>query len=785
MKIRIFTIIALYICISNSYSQLAMGKWRTHFAYNAIEQIAQSDNKIFAISEGSLFSIEKNTHCIEEEEGCKEYYGKMSGLNDGIISRIGFDNQNKKLLIIYRNGNIDIMSNGGTINIPDLYNKQLSVSKEVNDITFFGDRAYLSCNFGIVALNTKKNEIADSYFIGPNGSELKILSTAIIGNTIFALTQNAIYTANVNEPNLVNYEYWSTLPSLPGNGDFIKIDVFDDKLILQRSDKLYTYTAGNGWQNILSEISTSNFSISNGKLIVYSSATSLYTVDEAFSTKLIENVGEVLEAEYDSENNLYWLAGNAKGVIAATESPMVEPKLFKPLGPAINSPWSMTFAGEKLFVAAGKPKSTEWKDGYIMIYENNKWKNIDGKKEIAPIINSRVENLMTTAVNPNDKSHFFVTSFGNGVFEFKNDTFNKWHNIESSGDILQPHYLILNNPSIYNNYTRLDGATYDSEGNIFFTNSSVSHKIKIFTKEGKWEQLKFPSLTNANLGQILINRLNTNHKWIMTSGLGILNIYDDKGTITDNSDDNFIAFESFPDPDNEGGKITHAKEYCIVQDKNNVIWLGTDAGPLLFYNTTKAFDAGYTCSRVKIPRNDGTGLADYLLQSEKIKAIAIDAANRKWIGTETSGVYLLSENGQETIKHFTTTNSPLTSNDIMSIAINPVTGEVFFGTGEGLVSFQSDASEADSTFQNVHAYPNPIKEDYNGIITITGLVNNTHVKITDLNGNLIYQTISNGSIATWDGKNTNRTKVSTGIYLAICSNEDGTQSAITKIMVIN
>lgn len=145
----------------------------------------------------------------------------------------------------------------------------------------------------------------------------------------------------------------------------------------------------------------------------------------------------------------------------------------------------------------------------------------------------------------------------------------------------------------------------------------------------------------------------------------------------------------------------------------------------------------------------------------------------------------MSENGQETIKQFTTNNSPLLSNDILSIAINPVSGEVFFGTSNGLVSYQSDAVDANETFKDVHAYPNPVREDYNGIITITGLLKDTQVKITDVNGNLICQTISNGGIATWDGKNTNGKKVSTGIYLVICANEDGTQTTITKIMVIN
>ncbi len=192
-----------------------------------------------------------------------------------------------------------------------------------------------------------------------------------------------------------------------------------------------------------------------------------------------------------------------------------------------------------------------------------------------------------------------------------------------------------------------------------------------------------------------------------------------------------------------------------------------------------------TCSRIIIPRNDGTNTGDFLLEKERIKAIAIDGANRKWIGTETSGLYLLSEDGKETIHHFTTQNSPLTSNDILSLAINPITGEVFIGTGTGLVSYQSDSALPENDFNNLHVYPNPIRENYNGLVTVAGLTDNSKIKITDIAGNLIAELQSNGSIATWDGNNKYGQKVSTGVYLAICTSEDGLSSKTIKILVIN
>jgi hypothetical protein len=332
-----------------------------------------------------------------------------------------------------------------------------------------------------------------------------------------------------------------------------------------------------------------------------------------------------------------------------------------------------------------------------------------------------------------------------------------------------------------------DGLKFDAKGNLWLLNGLQSKSIKILKKDGVWASLDYTEVRGkSNMKSIIISNQNENQKWLNITRISQgLFIFDDNGTIDNIADDKKVFFSNFEDTDNEGGKISPGAFYCLAQDHNGVVWCGTDEGPLLFYNTAKVFDTDYTCSRVKIPRGDGTGLADYLLQSDKVKAIAIDGANRKWIGTENSGVYLMSENGQETLEHFTETNSPLLSNDILSIAINPITGEVFFGTSSGLVSYQGNAVDASETFTNVHAYPNPVRENYNGIITITGLVKDTQVKITDLNGNLICQTTSNGGIATWNGKNINGNKVSTGIYLVICANQDGTQSAITKIMVIN
>jgi hypothetical protein len=207
-------------------------------------------------------------------------------------------------------------------------------------------------------------------------------------------------------------------------------------------------------------------------------------------------------------------------------------------------------------------------------------------------------------------------------------------------------------------------------------------------------------------------------------------------------------------------------------------------GPIVFNSPSKVFSDNFMGSRIKVPRNDGTQLADYLLESEKIRTICVDGGNRKWIGTESNGAYLVSDNGQETIFHFTSENSPLLSNKVLSIAIHPLTGEVFIGTDKGLVSYRSDAIEGKSTYSDVYAFPNPVRPDYEGLITITGLLANSTVRITDINGNSIFEGISEGGQITWNGRNRLGNRLSSGVYLVYAATSDGLDGIVSKILIL-
>jgi ligand-binding sensor domain-containing protein len=245
--------------------------------------------------------------------------------------------------------------------------------------------------------------------------------------------------------------------------------------------------------------------------------------------------------------------------------------------------------------------------------------------------------------------------------------------------------------------------------------------------------------------------------------------------------------------DQNNNPIIPSTIHTIAQDYNNVIWVGTGSG-IFAIPAGVDFATSNKCIRVIIPRNDGTQLGDYLLDNEQINDIKIDGGNRLWVGTANSGVFLLKPVSEyvedpsyyvETVAHFTTENSILPTNDILSIAIQESTGEVFFATSGGLVSYMSDATPANSNYSQIYAYPNPVRPNYRGQITFKGLMNDTELRIVDGSGNLIKTIYSEGGTAIWDATNTRGDRVASGVYTAICNTSDGQHNGAVKVMIFH
>ncbi|WP_462319495.1 type IX secretion system anionic LPS delivery protein PorZ, partial [Marinilabilia sp.] len=348
-------------------------------------------------------------------------------------------------------------------------------------------------------------------------------------------------------------------------------------------------------------------------------------------------------------------------------------------------------------------------------------------------------------------------------------------------------------------YVRTWGMAFDDNGHLYITNGEYVDPIVVYdVEDDAWYSYSYGILTSDynKVGQLLID--NNGYKWCYTMrgpAKGIW-VFDDNGTIENQWDDQYrgsISPANDSDSRNvgalqlwdENGEPLTDNIFSLAKDENGYIWIGTDIGVLVQYDPANVFNIDKpSFIRIKVPRNDGSGLADYLLENQRVTSIAIDGANRKYFGTDGSGLYLISEDGTKTIEHFTTVNSPLPSDNIRDIEIDPQSGEIYISTDAGLISYQGDATSGSTAFNEVYVYPNPVRPDYQGAVTISGLVDRTNVKITDTAGNLVYETISLGGNALWNGKNLYGEQVKPGVYIVFLASPDGTQTAQTKIAFI-
>ena len=755
------------------YSQVGTGQWQTHLSYRNVTQVAVTPHKVYAVGSNALFSVDTNDQSIE-------LYSKINGLSDNNIAQIAYDAANDQLLVVYANSNMDFLSGSGVINLPDLYLKQATIDKTVNSILFSNNLAYLSCNFGIVVVNTQKHEISDSYVIGSGGSYVRVLSTAIFNGKIYGLTTNGLSQADASSHNLANFQVWSNVAAVP-TGTNVNLISFGNALWLLKSNgTVYKSADGTTWSPVSSLTQITRMQSDNQYLYFISSTQSSTVVyDKNLNIISLPGFSPIGIAYDDAISHDFWLASGNAGLQQVNQSGQAV-NAFTPSGPFDNSPWGMTFGGNKLFVVPGGAWDVQYfHPASVSMLQNNQWTNIDGVAISQQTNMPSTTDFVSIAPDPKDNTHFFVGAYGMGLYEFKNNTFAKWYNCLNSGV-----ESIFPGKSNQLQYQRIDGLKFDQNGNLWFLNTQINDPVKYLSPDGIVHSLYFDAIKGfSNVLDILIDNTNPNRKWIISSRLnpGVF-VFDDNGTLTNQQDDQSKFFSSFVDQD--GNVFLSDFYFCITQDLNGQLWIGTAKGPIVIQNPNNVFSPGFTIWRIKVPRNDGSNLADYLLGNERVNAIAVDGANRKWIGTQDAGLYLVSPDGTQILQNFTVDNSPLLSNTILSLALNNSTGELFIGTNQGLVSYMTDATQANASFSEVHAYPNPVRPDFNGIITITGLMADSQVRITNVNGNVIYQTISNGGIATWDGMNADGSRVSSGVYLIMCTSPDGSQHATVKLLII-
>lgn len=441
---------------------------------------------------------------------------------------------------------------------------------------------------------------------------------------------------------------------------------------------------------------------------------------------------------------------------------------IRPNGPAVNSPYRMTFSAERMVMVPGSRWTSESATAArVMILEDNEWQHIPYASLPTPENFSYVFDFTRAAIDPQDKEHFFVSSYGEGLYEFRGQEVVHLYNIYNSPLVSAAH------PQT--NYCRVDGVAFDAEGYLWMVNATNSRAVHVLSPDGQWAQISLRGQAIETPGDVLVDKQRPNYRWVVScrqpAGIGLI---DDGGTPMNTADDRVIFRREWVD--NYGYYLSPSEIRSIAQDRNGAIWVGTNEGLFMISSATDFFSSN-RCSRVLISRTDGSGLGDFMLGTEQINSIAVDGGNRLWIGTAVSGVYLMDvdlfDDNTKTVYHFTQKNSPIPSDNILCVAVDPLSDEVYIGTDMGLVSYRSDASEPEADFTSAYVFPNPVRPGYSGLLTIAGLMENSSVKITDAAGNVVYSGTAAGGTAVWDMRGYDGKRVTPGVYLVFCNSAAG------------
>ena len=760
---RIFAILSILIAIT---ANAGIGDWVLYPSYHNATYCQTAGDKVYVLASGALYSY--NT---SDEE--LRVYDKINTLSDIDITHIEYCKDIKALVVVYSNANIDILFDDEEVyNITDFKNKSLP-DKRINGVDVQGTTAYISTVFGVVELDLEEYEFTNTYTTG-----LNTYCTYLFNGTLFCGTETGMYSC-ATDKNLLDKNNW-----VKKNNYFTKAICELDGMLYCYLDEfgIYSYNASN---NILKDVVYNhgekyNAMYSNGKEIIASAKkkTTIITSPTDVTVYKNSNSNFILK-----DGNHFWDCKGYNGIvkcIAKDGEIIVNSTSVTPDSPIRNYCEYMKFASDdKLLVAGGNLNYFDitFYDGTLMEYDysGNRWNNLP-EDTIKQATGIPYLNLCAIDEDPADPGHYFAGSFGYGLYEFRDGKFVK-------------HYSTHNSPlesviPTNTRFVRIPSVKFDKEGNLWCINTGTKNIVKILKSDGTWCELYYKPIEKL---ATMVEPVMDSRGWLWIKSLqGEAGIFCAKmnGTPLDSSDDESKAWlNKFVNQDGISYDIYQV--FALAEDREGQMWVGTNTGLFVIDNPKTFFNNG-VFKQIKVPRNDGTGLADYLLSGTYIKSIQVDGANRKWIGTNDDGIYLISADGLETIHHFTTENSPLPSNSIVSIAINDRSGEVFIGTDKGIASYMSDATRPEEKLDenNIYAYPNPVKADYSGNIAIVGLTHDCNVKIVDTTGYLINEGTSNGGQYTWNGRNARGEKVASGVYYVLTYDSNGNEGVATKIVVI-
>lgn len=770
---RSLLLVVLLALSTSSFAQLGTGQWRMHVAAAQAVDVAYGDGLALAALKTGVLEY-------DEAAGETKIYNDQNGLSDILVSCISYDSGTKSFFIGYDNGNIDqLYSDGSIVNIPAVKLAAITGNKRINSFTSRNGKVFAATGFAIIVLDPVKHEVKDTY--NPFASPKNYQSILFLNDSIYALHNDGMIKAFENNQLLGNPNNWTVDTRV----DVPALDIIYQKAAIYNNE-LYVLAKKEafGGDSIMKVTSTGleefighqfsmeiiNFQIVNNKFgLSFSDSYILFNDDLSifFGISSYSNPSpQIRSVAYDGTS--YWIGDYVNGLVKYDV--YGNAKIISKEGPPKNDFFSINGNEGKIVVTGGTLDrvvlSFSLSGAYTM--KDETW-NLYDKSTQPSVWTSGVWDIGTAAINPKNLDE---VAFGgyctNGLSIANGSAITQVYGASNS---------ILENTTLGNNMTCISSVEYDEDGNLWIVNGFSSNLLKVRTADGSWYSMSTNSLVSGSFASELAIDYNGN-KWLAVYGKGLMG-YKDNGTISSTSDDIIKVMQT----GSGSGNLPSQTVTALAVDFDNEVWIGTDNGLAVLYNSDGVFSAPETpnASRILVTYD---GNVEMLLGNSFISDIEIDGGNRKWIGTQESGVFLVSADGQEVIANFNKDNSPMISNLVLDMEFNQLTGELFIITDNGMVSYRADATYEDEDYSSTVVFPNPVKPDFFGPITIQGIKYGSDVKITDAAGNLVYKTTSNGGTATWNGKRLTGEDVSSGVYFIWTAPTDGKGKKVGKVVVI-
>ena len=774
---NILLVLIMVVSGMHGNAQKAIGTWKDYLNYSRTLDVDILNGKVYVANRNSIFIYDTDDNSLKR-------LNKVNGLSDIDIILISAYPHFNTVFIGYANGNIDIISGNEIRNFADIKNSSVVGDKAIRHISYSGNTAFISTGVGILEFDLTKTEVRDTYGISPAGN-LSINETAVLTDTLFAATDEGLYRGALQD-DLTIFSNWQLDLSTPAPFEKVKNCIsHDERLYINLPSApfpgLYARLPDYSWLGINGSPYISKVK-STPKGVVLTAG--FYTELKAenglgIGTAFTNYDGADMSAQSltADSNGVLYIADKYKGLVKRNLNGSFE--FINPDGPGTNQAFDLDFKGDQLWVGTGEPQRPgTWNNSYRLDgfygYINHTWQNYTALTH-PQLLDDLFWDIPKIYIDPDDVNQVYIGSFYSGMISLKNLEIEELYNETNSS--LGPWIGASRDDGM--EWVGVAGIVKDKANNLWVTNARTDKPLSVKTPEGTWKSFDLLGPEGISTNKVLLDIIidQQDQLWMISNRAGIA-VFDSGNSLTDESDDKVRVLTA----EIGGGGLPTNEVQCIAEDLDGEIWVGTTDGVAVFYSPFDALTDNFSdARRILVQQN---GIYQYLLEGQAVGTIAIDGANRKWIGTFGAGVFLMSEDGTEEIQRFTAENSPLLSNHINDIVIDNKTGEVFIATREGIVSYISDATLGLRENNCTSVYPNPVRETYTGPISITGLLRDSQIRITDSRGNLIFKTVSNGGTAIWDGKNTDGQRVATGVYFALSSGGEGESTCVSKILVV-